>query len=74
MVNACLSLALLPALSLGLLLTLIINSIGSFWGGGRGVGVESGGDLCIVRVIKFNVIYYKCLSLAPTLVLALSPN
>ena len=27
-------------------------------------GVESGGDLWIVRVIKCNVIYYKCLSLA----------
>ena len=52
----------------------IINSIDSFWGGGRGVGVESGGDLCVVRVIKFNVIYYRCLSLALTLVLALSPN
>ena len=33
------------------------NSIGSFWGGGRGVGVESGGDLCVVRVNKCNIVY-----------------
>ena len=39
------------------------SSISSFWGRGRGVGVESGEDLCLVQVIKCNVIYYKSLSL-----------
>ena len=36
----------------------------------RGVGVESGGDLWVLRVIKYNIIYFKCLLLA--LLLALS--
>ena len=39
---------------------------------GRDVGVESGGDLWVVRVIKYNVIYKKCLSLALVLVLSLT--
>ena len=25
-----------------------------------GVGVESDGDLLVVRVIRYNAIYYKC--------------
>ena len=46
------------------------SSISSFCCRGRDVEVESGGDLWVVRVIKCNVIYYKCLSL----VLLLAPH
>ena len=44
----------------------------SCWAGSRGVLVETGGDLWVVSVIKFNVNYNKCLLLALLLALVLA--